>query len=219
LVLKGAVSDAFLVARFGGPGGGPIDLVVQISLRTRRVTIDVMEEKRLRIGDDGNVIGTIVVSKSDPLEAIVEFLDRDPLISRSQAKRVLARLELFRTVLFDFSRDSCIGQAFSDEIFRVFAHAHPTIELQFAHANAAIRQMISRARSAETRRCPSVKDAAPTASRARKPRRRNAEMCSLRNELRPARPCNDGIDIRGDRGLLCRGRAFLPDTKGNAEHG
>ena len=110
-----------------------------------------MDEK-LRIGDDGNVIGIIVLSQSNPLKAIVEFLDRDPLISRSQAKRVLARVELFRTVHFDFSRVSSIGQAFSDEIFRVFAHAHPTVELQFANANAAIRRMISRARSAETRR-------------------------------------------------------------------
>jgi hypothetical protein len=86
-----------------------------------------MDEK-LRIGDDGNVIGIIVLSQSDPLKATVELLDGDPLISRSQAKRVLARVELFRTVLFDFSRVSSIGQAFADEMFRVFAHTHPGIE-------------------------------------------------------------------------------------------
>ncbi len=73
-------------------------------------------DKKLRIGDDGNVIGIIVLSQSDPLEAIVEFVDRDPLISRSQARRVSARVELFRTVLFDFSGVSSIGQTFADEI-------------------------------------------------------------------------------------------------------
>lgn len=70
----------------------------------------------------------------------------DPLISRSQAKRVLARVDLFRTVVFDFSGIGSIGQAFADEIFRVFAQTHPEIELQFIHANAAVRKMIARAR-------------------------------------------------------------------------
>jgi hypothetical protein len=45
----------------------------------------------------------------------------DQLISRSQAKRLLARIELFKIVLFDFSGVETIGQAFADEIFRVFA--------------------------------------------------------------------------------------------------
>jgi hypothetical protein len=71
----------------------------------------------------------------------------DPLISRSQAKRVLARVDLFRTVVFDFSEVDSIGQAFADEIFRVFAQSHPEIELHFIHANASVRKMIVRARS------------------------------------------------------------------------
>ena len=95
----------------------------------------------------------------------------DPLISRSQAKRVLARVELFRTVVFDFSAVSSIGQAFADEIFRVFARANPGIQLQFIHANAAIKPMISRARSAAARHSPLVKDAASAASRLRRRRR------------------------------------------------
>ncbi len=71
----------------------------------------------------------------------------DPLISRSQAKRVLARVDLFRTVVFDFADVAAIGQAFADEIFRVFALAHPRMELLFVHANAQVRKMIARARS------------------------------------------------------------------------
>jgi anti-sigma regulatory factor (Ser/Thr protein kinase) len=71
----------------------------------------------------------------------------DPLISRSQAKRVLARVDLFRTVVFDFSGIDSIGQAFADELFRVFAQAHPEIELQFIHANTSVQKMIARARS------------------------------------------------------------------------
>jgi len=76
----------------------------------------------------------------------------DPLVSRSQAKRVLARVDLFRTVVFDFSGVGSIGQAFADEIFRVFALAHPGIDLQFIHANSEVRKMISRATSGARRR-------------------------------------------------------------------
>ena len=71
----------------------------------------------------------------------------DKLVSRSQAKRVLARVELFKTVVFDFKGVDYIGQAFSDEIFRVFANAHPDIKLLPIHANSEVKRMIARARS------------------------------------------------------------------------
>jgi hypothetical protein len=45
----------------------------------------------------------------------------DKLVSRSQAKRLLARVERFKTVIFDFTEVESIGQAFADEVFRVFA--------------------------------------------------------------------------------------------------
>jgi anti-sigma regulatory factor (Ser/Thr protein kinase)/DNA-binding transcriptional ArsR family regulator len=70
------------------------------------------------------------------------------LISRSQAKRLLARIELFKKVLFDFSDVPTIGQAFADEIFRVFAMGHPNIELVPIHANSEVKRMIDRARFA-----------------------------------------------------------------------
>jgi hypothetical protein len=41
-----------------------------------------------------------------------------------------------------------IGQAFADEIFRVFAAAYPKIELVPIHANSEVKRMIDRARSA-----------------------------------------------------------------------
>ncbi|HEV2701858.1 MAG TPA: DUF4325 domain-containing protein [Steroidobacteraceae bacterium] len=71
----------------------------------------------------------------------------DKLISRSQAKRVLARVELFKTVVFDFEGVDSIGQAFSDEIFRVFAQEHPEIQLLAIHTKSEVRRMIDRARS------------------------------------------------------------------------
>ena len=71
----------------------------------------------------------------------------DKLISRSQAKRVVARLELFKIILFDFTGVLTIGQAFADEIFRVFAKEHPGIEIHAIHDNSEVKRMIERART------------------------------------------------------------------------
>ena len=49
-------------------------------------------------------------------------------------------------VIFDFQEVDTIGQAFADEIFRVFANQHPEIELTTVHANSEVKQMIARAK-------------------------------------------------------------------------
>ncbi len=72
----------------------------------------------------------------------------DNLISRSQAKRVVARFEQFAEVLLDFTEVDFIGQAFADEIFRVFQRAHPEVKLHVAFANSAVSNMIRRAQAA-----------------------------------------------------------------------
>lgn len=72
----------------------------------------------------------------------------DKLVSRSQAKRLLDRVDRFKTVLLDFKKVSTIGHAFADEIFRVFQASHPLIELLPINANAEVESVIARARSA-----------------------------------------------------------------------
>lgn len=70
------------------------------------------------------------------------------LISRSQAKRLLARLDRFEDVIMNFHGVDSIGQAFADEIFRVFAAAHPGVKLSVVGASEAVDRMIRRARRA-----------------------------------------------------------------------
>ena len=72
----------------------------------------------------------------------------DTLVSRSQAKRLLARIDRFEHVIFDFKNVKTIGQAFADEIFRVFARRHPEIEIEATHTVPKVKKMISRAKSA-----------------------------------------------------------------------
>jgi hypothetical protein len=70
----------------------------------------------------------------------------EKLVSRSQAKRLLERIDRFKTVLFDFREVEIIGQAFADEVFRVFVNQHPHIELIPINANDTVMQVINNAR-------------------------------------------------------------------------
>ncbi|WP_313462006.1 STAS-like domain-containing protein [Achromobacter sp.] len=71
----------------------------------------------------------------------------ESLVSRSQAVRLLARVDRFKSVMLDFAGVETIGQAFADQIFRVFANEHPEVELLATNTNPQVHGMISRARS------------------------------------------------------------------------
>ncbi len=67
------------------------------------------------------------------------------LVSRSQAKRLLSRFERFEEIILDFSAVEMIGQAFADEVFRVFKSEHPSAHLVYVNANEQVERMILRA--------------------------------------------------------------------------
>lgn len=69
----------------------------------------------------------------------------DNLVSRSQAKRLLSRFDRFKVVVLDFSGVASVGQAFADEVFRVFKAKHPEVEIVPIHASSEVKRMISRA--------------------------------------------------------------------------
>lgn len=68
----------------------------------------------------------------------------EKLVSRSQAKRLTMRFERFLTVVLDFDGVAEIGQAFADEVFRVFQSAHPNTKLVPIKMTEAVASMISR---------------------------------------------------------------------------
>jgi hypothetical protein len=67
-------------------------------------------------------------------------------IPRSEARRMPAGLERFREVTLDFDRVSEIGRGFADEVFRVWAGAHPDVKLLPVNMNRAVEFMVERAR-------------------------------------------------------------------------
>ncbi|XHX76683.1 MAG: STAS-like domain-containing protein [Stenomitos frigidus ULC029] len=73
----------------------------------------------------------------------------EKLVSRSQAKRLLARIDRFKIVIFNFDKVEEIGQAFADEVFRVFVNQHPDIQIMPINTNDYVQKMINRARKQE----------------------------------------------------------------------
>ena len=113
--------------------------VVQMRLNnhTARTTSEVFNE--FTVGDDFGFNKTVV-----PVE--LARYGNEKLISRSQAKRLMARFELFKTVVLNFQGVETIGQAFADELFRVFPQAHPETSLVAIRATEPVQRMIARAR-------------------------------------------------------------------------
>mgnify|MGYP001594029683 CR=1 FL=1 len=68
-------------------------------------------------------------------------------ISRSQARRVLTNLEKFKIIVFDFDKVPTVGQAFADEVFRVFHHKHPQIKLEVENMTEGVKFMVERAQN------------------------------------------------------------------------
>jgi len=113
-------------------------VVMQLSNNTSRTAKQIFDS--FTSGDNYGFTKTIVPVR------LTQYGD-DKLVSRSQAKRLLVRIDKFKTVLLDFNEVESIGQAFADEVFRVFPNQHPNMELIPIHANEAVMQMIRRAQT------------------------------------------------------------------------
>ncbi len=68
-------------------------------------------------------------------------------VSRSQARRIIIGFDKFEVVELDFTDVEDIGQAFADEIFRVFQNKNPNIKIEVVNANSVINDMIQRVKN------------------------------------------------------------------------
>lgn len=115
-------------------------VAMTLSDHTSRTTRKVFD--RFTAGDDDCGFTKTVV----PVD-LARYGD-DNLVSRSQARRLLARADRFRTVVLDFAGVEEIGQAFADEVFRVFPELHSEVHVVEINVRSAVKRMISRARRA-----------------------------------------------------------------------
>lgn len=71
---------------------------------------------------------------------IKEFFETYP-VSRSQAKRLCARLDVFNEIELDFNGVSDMGQGFADEVFRVFQNRNPEILIKATNMSPIVERM------------------------------------------------------------------------------
>ncbi len=119
-----------------GPNKGT-GVMMEISRKSTRTTGQVFNE----FADVEHGFSKTIV----PVQ-LVRYGD-ESLISRSQARRMLERLDKFQTVILDFKDVAQIGRAFADEVFRVFAKAHPGTHLAAINTSKQIDALIKEIQS------------------------------------------------------------------------
>lgn len=112
-------------------------VVMELSPTSKRTTTQVFDGFAPEKGDYGFTRTHVPIQ--------LARYEGEQLVSRSQARRLLARFEHFEEVLLDFKGVETIGQAFADEIFRVFQHEHPAIKISWVNVTREVEKMIKRA--------------------------------------------------------------------------
>jgi len=68
-------------------------------------------------------------------------------IARSKAREVLRDAEKFHVIVMDYEHVPEIGQAFADEIYRVFKQKYPNIRIENEHMSGQVKFMVERAQN------------------------------------------------------------------------
>lgn len=89
-------------------------------------------------------------SRSRPVVKLFEF--GLSFVSRSEAKRLLSGMEVFSEVEVDFTGVESVGQAFVDEMLRVWPKLHPGTLVAPTGMNSAVEFMVRRGLGPETAR-------------------------------------------------------------------
>ncbi|MDH3512146.1 MAG: DUF4325 domain-containing protein [Gammaproteobacteria bacterium] len=111
-------------------------------LRGTLVQFEIRVDSRIRLE---SIFDEFAPEKYDfqfeKTRVLVKLLQRE-YVSRSEAKRLLHNLDKFSEIELDMRDVVSVGQGFADEVFRVFASAHPEIVIHTVNASKAIAAMI-----------------------------------------------------------------------------
>lgn len=128
------IDDVFYEEKKENLAGTKVTFI--ISLNTTRTTTDVFV-KYANDPEQGDFDRTEIRVKL--------YAGGSIYISRSQARRIMDGLaDKFKTIILDFDKVSTVGQAFADEIFRVFKSRHPEIDVSAINTNRVVSFMIER---------------------------------------------------------------------------
>lgn len=120
-------------AKWGGEAGTVV--CMDMALDTERTAQDVY--KRYFSPDE---VGSDAFHTTEVPVRLAQLSSH--LTSRSQGKWVVERATQFKTVILDFDGVSLVGQGFVDEVFRVFATAHPDVQLKPVNMTPDVAQWV-----------------------------------------------------------------------------
>lgn len=147
------VSDVFILESFG------------LKLRVDNLINDIFyeEEKSEKIGTKVTFIldldserltdGVFLKYAINPEEGgfdkteirVKLFVGGSIYVSRSQARRIMDGLSgKFKKIILDYDKVPTVGQAFADEIYRVFQSRYPEIKIESVNTNKVVEFMIAR---------------------------------------------------------------------------
>ena len=124
---------------------------ISVSKRGTRVIFEISVGSNLHLNDVFKKYTNLKGDSDfgfDKTEIRVKLFTKSGIhISRSQARRILSGLEKFKIILLDFDKVPVVGQAFVDEIYRVFQNTHPDIAIQEENMSASVKFMVERAKN------------------------------------------------------------------------
>ncbi len=128
---------------------------ISVSKRGTRVIFEISVDSSLHLNDVFKKYTNLKDDSDfgfDKTEIRVKLFTKSGIhISRSQARRILSGLEKFKIILLDFYKVPIVGQAFVDEIYRVFQSAHPDIVIQEENMSTGVKFMVERAKNEATK--------------------------------------------------------------------
>lgn len=137
LIVNNKIRDIFLQEVKGSKMKKGTRVIFKLSVESKKHLKEIFDEFA-NIDEESNL-------GFDKTEVKIKLYLRNGIhISRSQARRVLVGLEKFRIIVLDFDKVPMIGQAFADEIFRVFHNKYPKIKMKAINMNEAVKFMIDR---------------------------------------------------------------------------
>lgn len=106
------------------------------------VFMSLENETERKIGEVFNMFTDIEEGLIKTYIPVKEACINGEPVARSQARRICNRLDIFKEVILDFRDVEFMGQGFADEVFRVYAVAHPQVVLIPIHMLPDIERMI-----------------------------------------------------------------------------
>ena len=131
LVYLNIINDLFIEDRKSHPGTTVIFSINLNSKKTTKEIFDSFTNQEYEFSKTQVKVKLFRIGKN--------------ILSRSEARRVMISLDSFQEIILDFADVESIGQAFADEIFRVWQNNHFNIKISYINANENAEFMIRRA--------------------------------------------------------------------------